>query len=88
MGVDAEVLILGPFKEVIERGNEAVANADGASGDHVELATTMLKAAQGVVKEGERALKKLRPLWDEQVGKYGDAFKNGLTQDGASPPFH
>lgn len=87
MGVDAEVLIFGPFREVIETGKEAVANADGASGDDVELATIMLKAAQGVVKEGERALKRLKPLWDEQVDKYGEAFKNGLTQDGTFSPF-
>lgn len=85
MGVDAEVLILGPFRKVIETGKEAVANADGARGDDVELATIMLKAAQGVVKEGERALKRLKPLWDEQVDKYGEAFKNGLMKDGAFP---
>lgn len=82
MGVDAEVLILGPFKEVVERGREAVTNAEDAGEEDVELSTLMLKAAHGVVKEGERAMKRLQPLWDSQVEKYGDAFRNGLSQNG------
>lgn len=82
MGIDAEVLILGPFKEVVERGREAVSNAGDAGDEDVERSKLMLKAAQGIVKEGERALKRLQPLWDNQVEKYGDAFKNGVSQNG------
>lgn len=82
MGVDAEVLLLGPFKEVVERGKEALANAEDAGEENAELSRLMLKAAQGVVKEGERALKRLQPLWDGQIEKYGDAFRDGLGQNG------
>lgn len=85
MGIDAEVLILGPFKEAIERGREAVANAEKAGDEDAENSKLMLKAAQGVLREGERALKRLQPLWDSQVEKYGDAFKNGVGQNGIFP---
>lgn len=82
MGVDAEVLILGPFREVAERGKEAIANAQDVGDLDHEHAKYMLKAAQAVAKEGERALKRLQPLWDGQVGKYGDTFTNALSQNG------
>lgn len=82
MGVDAEVLILGPFREVVERGREAVSNAEDLEDEDPELSNSMLKAAQSVIKEGERALKRLQPLWDGQVEKYGDDFRNGLSQNG------
>lgn len=80
MGVDAEILILGPFREVVDRGKEAVTNAQDNA--NAENAKHMLKAAQAVAKEGERALKRLQPLWDGQVDKYGDTFTNALSQDG------
>lgn len=82
MGVDAEVLILGPFREVVERGREAVSNAEDVEDEDLELSNSMLKASQSVLKEGERALKRLQPLWDGQVEKYGDAFRNALSQNG------
>lgn len=89
MGVDIEVLILGPFRDVVERGKEAVANAENADHDNLELSKLMLKASQAVIREGERALKRIQPLWDGQVEKYGEAFKNGLSQNGilSTPPF-
>lgn len=82
MGLDAETLILGPFREVAERGREALSNAEEAREDDPEVSNHMLKAAQIVVKEGERALKKLQPLWDGQAEKYGDDFKNSLSRSG------
>ncbi|CAN8104787.1 unnamed protein product [Discula destructiva] len=81
MGVDAEILILGPFREVVERGSEAVANAQDVDDEDSESAKLMRKAALAVTKEGERALKRLQPLWNSQVEKYGDAFTNALGQD-------
>ncbi|KKY36569.1 putative sh3 domain containing protein [Diaporthe ampelina] len=83
MGVDAEELILNPFQEVVDRGKDAVANAEGAADDDAELSRLMAKAGVAVVKEGERALKRLQPLWDGQVEKYGDAFKESLSQNAA-----
>ncbi|KAL1853668.1 hypothetical protein Daus18300_011704 [Diaporthe australafricana] len=81
MGVDAEELILSPFHEVVDRGNEAVANAQSAAEEDAELSQLMAKAGVAVVREGERALKRLQPLWDGQVDKYGDAFKDSLSQN-------
>lgn len=83
MGVDAEELIIRPFREVVERGAEAVANAEADDADP-EVAEGLAKAARAVVREGERALKKLQPIWDGQVEKYGDAFKDAMIQQGKS----
>ncbi|CAK7207101.1 hypothetical protein SEUCBS139899_009909 [Sporothrix eucalyptigena] len=82
MGVDAEELIVRPFREVVERGNEAVANAEAETDGDVDAETLadMIKAGRAVVREGERALKRLQPVWDGQVEKYGDAFKDAMLQ--------
>lgn len=85
MGVDAEELIIRPFKEVVERGADAVANAEAAAGaEHVDpdLSERMLKVARGVMREGERALKKIQPIWDGQVERYGDTFKEAMMDQG------
>ena len=81
MGVDADELFLRPFKEVIERGAEAVANAESGI-DDADLAERLAKAGRAVVREGERALKRLQPAWESQVEKYGDAFKEAMMQQG------
>lgn len=82
MAIDVEVLILEPFREVVERGKEAAANAEAAQDDDPELSKEMAKAAQAVMKGGERALKRLQPLWDSQVEKYGDDFKETMRENG------
>ncbi|KAK1764258.1 hypothetical protein QBC33DRAFT_497839 [Phialemonium atrogriseum] len=81
MAIDVEVLILEPFREVVERGKEAAANAEAAQDDDPELSKEMAKAAQAVMKGGERALKRLQPLWDSQVEKYGDDFKETMREN-------
>lgn len=88
MTVDIDILLLGPFRDVVARAKEAVTNANDAD-DHAvdpELCKLMLKASQTVLKEGERALKRIKPLWDGQVEKYGDAFVQSLGQNGRSYP--
>ncbi len=85
MAVDIEELIIAPFREVVERGKEAVAHAEGASEDDEDVSKQMSKAAKAVVREGERALKRLQPLWDSQVEKYGDTFKSGMSKNGENP---
>lgn len=82
MAVDAEELLLQPFRELVERGNEAIQNAKEAGDDEPEISKQMLKSATNVVKEGERALQKLEPLWASQVGKYGDAFRAAIGDNG------
>lgn len=81
-------IMLGPFREVAERGQEAVANAHDIYDEDNESALHMLKAAQAVTKEGQRALKRLQPLWDSQVDKYGVAFTSALSGDGMYSSIH
>ncbi|KAF6830948.1 sh3 domain containing protein [Colletotrichum musicola] len=76
MAVDVEELIIAPFREVVARGKEAAANAEAAREEDPALVQQMMKSAQAVSKEGERALKRLQPLWDGQVEKHGDCFKD------------
>lgn len=61
MAIEAEGLIFRPFREVVERGDEAIANADHAG----EAGTQLAKAGQTLKKEGGRALKRLQLLWKE-----------------------
>lgn len=82
MGVEAEELLLRPLHDVIERANDAVRTASAAAADHVDVAEDMSKAAQALFKEGDRALKRLGPLWDRQVDKYGDSFRDAILQQG------
>ncbi|KAI1872159.1 uncharacterized protein JN550_003878 [Neoarthrinium moseri] len=81
MAVDAEDLIVQPFKELVERGKEAVRNAQDAQDDEADLGIVnqMLKSASSVVKEGERALQRLQPLWTSQVEKHGQAFLDAIN---------
>lgn len=85
MAVDIDVLFLGPFRDVIARAKEAAANAEYAGHQDVELCKLMLKTSQTLLKEGERALKRIQPLWDGQIEKYGESFANNLSQNGRSP---
>jgi hypothetical protein len=82
MGVDAEDLIIRPFREVVERGTDAVANAEAVGNDDTTLSERMSKAARAIVREGERALKKLQPIWNAQVEIYGSAFKDAMMAQG------
>ncbi|KAI1467736.1 uncharacterized protein F4812DRAFT_459837 [Daldinia caldariorum] len=91
MAIDVEELFIQPFREVVERGKEAVANAETAAGsgkdeDDADPSSEqdvadMLKAARSLVKEGERALQRLLPLWQERVDKHGDAFREAMRQN-------
>ncbi|EPE06384.1 sh3 domain-containing protein [Ophiostoma piceae UAMH 11346] len=83
MGVDAEELIVRPFREVVGRGNEAITNADDADDDdsiEQSVRDDLIRYGRALVREGERALKRLQPVWDGQVEKYGDAFKDAMLQ--------
>lgn len=83
MALNTEMLFLGPFKEVIERGKEAVVNAEYGIACGKQDSAPLLNAAQAVAREGERALNKLQPLWNSQMEKYGSAFEDKLSQNGA-----
>lgn len=77
-----EDLIVQPFRELIDRGNEAIVNAEGAGPEHVELSQVMLKSARAVVREGERALQRIQPLLLGHLEKYGDAFRDAVRECG------
>ncbi|KAK8127774.1 hypothetical protein PG984_008882 [Apiospora sp. TS-2023a] len=82
MPVDAECFVIHPFQELVKIAKEAAANAEAGQSDDPERSRRMLKSAQGLVKEGERALQKIQPLWDAQVDMHGDAFKSGIRDNG------
>ncbi|MBE3110828.1 MAG: hypothetical protein IMZ46_10015 [Acidobacteria bacterium] len=67
-------LVLTPFKEIVDQAATAVGNA----GDNPE----MLKASHALLKEGQRALKKLDPLCRKQFDDYGTAFTDALKGNG------
>ncbi|KAK8079780.1 hypothetical protein PG997_007598 [Apiospora hydei] len=77
MADEVERLILGPFKEIVEKANVAIANAEGAD-EHV--AASMLKAAQSLAKEGERALKRIEPLCTKNHEQYGTNFVDAVKE--------
>ncbi|KAK0391165.1 hypothetical protein NLU13_0666 [Sarocladium strictum] len=66
-------LVITPFQEVVEKGKTAVENA----GDSQPMA----KAALSLVKEGERALKKIEPLCKKYVAEFGVNFRDALREN-------
>ncbi|KAK7956374.1 uncharacterized protein PG986_005596 [Apiospora aurea] len=87
MPVDAECFVIHPFQELVKIAKEAAANAEADKSEDPEQSKCMLKAARGLVKEGERALQKLQPLWDAQIERHGDAFKKGIRDNGKLASF-
>ncbi|UKZ73840.1 hypothetical protein TrVFT333_001493 [Trichoderma virens FT-333] len=59
-------LILTPFRDIVDKGRTAVQNAGDTQ--------PMLKASQALLKEGERALKKIEPLCKKHFDDFGPAF--------------
>lgn len=82
MPADAESFVIHPFQELVKIAKEAAANAEAGQSDDPERSKSMLKSARGLIKEGERALQKITPLWNAQVDKHGDAFKRGISDNG------
>ena len=82
MAIDVEQLILQPFRDVVERGKEAAGNAESTGDDEPGVAKAMLKSARTLVREGERALQRLQPLWDERVAQHGDTFVEAMRDNG------
>ncbi|KAI1853256.1 hypothetical protein JX266_001962 [Neoarthrinium moseri] len=78
MSDEIERLVLSPFKEIVEKANTAIENATDA--DDQEAAAPMLKAAQSLVKEGERALKKIEPLCQRNYAAYGSNFVDAMKE--------
>jgi hypothetical protein len=79
MADEAERLVIAPFRDIIEKGNAAIANAQDADNDK---SAPMLKAAQSLVKEGERALKRIEPLCTKNFDEYGLNFIDAVKEHG------
>lgn len=71
-------LVLAPFRDILAHGEAANRNAEN-SGDE-----EMFKAAQVLVKEGERALKKIEPVCRKGYDEYGSNFVDELMENGIS----
>lgn len=98
MAVDAEELLIRPFRDVVAAGSAALANAaahaahaahaprDGPASAEPE--DRMTRAAQALVREGERALTKVQSVWNANVDRHGDSFRDAMVQQGKSgrPP--
>lgn len=76
---DVDELVTTPFREIVEKGKLAIDNA----GDKHPI---MFKAAQALVKEGERGLKRIEPLCRKQFEDYGIAFVAALKDNGKYTP--
>lgn len=67
-------LILTPFRDIVDKGRTAIQNAGDTQ--------PMLKASQALLKEGERALKKIEPLCKKHFDDYGPAFLEAVKDNG------
>ncbi|KAH6618381.1 hypothetical protein B0J18DRAFT_277749 [Chaetomium sp. MPI-SDFR-AT-0129] len=84
MAPDAEDLLIRPLRDVVTVGNvaatrvapHAVSQSPG-SADHAD---PMSRAAQALVREGERALNKVQLVWRDQLSRYGDVFRETMIQ--------
>lgn len=79
MADEVERLVVAAFKEIVEKANVAIQNAKGADED---VSAPMLKAAQNLSKEGERALKRIEPLCRKNYDDYGHNFVDAVKEHG------
>lgn len=79
MADEAERLVIAPFREIVEKGNAALQNAQDVEEDK---AADMVKAAQSLLKEGERALKRIEPLCSQNYSEYGVNFIDAVKEHG------
>lgn len=78
MSEEVERLAIAPFREIVEKGNVAIGNAPNAD---EETSPLMLKAAQNLLREGERALKRIEPLCTKNFDEYGVNFVDAIKEN-------
>ncbi|KAK4450620.1 hypothetical protein QBC34DRAFT_349384 [Podospora aff. communis PSN243] len=86
MAVNAEDLLIQPFRDVVVLAATAVANATAATEggpEQIERADQMTQSAKSLAREGERALRKVQTLWETQVATHGDAFRERILKQGS-----
>lgn len=79
MADQIERLVLSPFREIVEKANTALKNAEDAEDD---VSAPICKAAQSLAKEGEKALKKIEPLCQKNYEEYGVNFVDAMKEHG------
>jgi hypothetical protein len=72
---EVDDLVVTPFKEIVDKAKTAVENAGHGN-------PVMLKAAQSLLKEGERGVKRIEPLCRKHVDDYGYNFIAFLKDNG------
>ncbi|KAI1761093.1 hypothetical protein GGR53DRAFT_525404 [Hypoxylon sp. FL1150] len=75
---EVERLAIAPFREIVEKGNAAIENAPKAD---EETSPLMMKAAQNLVREGERAMKRIEPLCIKNFEEYGVNFVDAIKEN-------
>lgn len=70
-----EDLVLAPFRDIVTQATTALHNAE-TGGD------TMRAAARALLREGERALRRIEPLCRRKGEEFGVAFVDILKDDG------
>lgn len=78
MNKTVDDLVLAPFRDIVAYGQAAINNAEDSEDNE------MLRAAQTLVKEGERALKKIEPVCRSCHDEYGPNFVDALMDNGIS----
>lgn len=76
MSEEIDFLLLNPFVEIVEKAQVALDAAQAAQN------ADMLKAAQALLKEGERARKAIEPIAKRQLALYGESFVTALKDHG------
>lgn len=69
-------LFLTPLRDIIEKGNIAAQNAYESENP------AMHDAALGLVREGERAMRRIEPLCEKLVQQYGLAAVTAIKEHG------
>ncbi|KAM7206892.1 hypothetical protein V8F20_002598 [Naviculisporaceae sp. PSN 640] len=75
MADDIHNLVLSPFRDIVSKGNQALGNATLGSSE------PMIKAAQSLVNNAERALKKIEPVCERQFKEHQSAFIDALKEN-------
>lgn len=71
-----EDVVLAPFGDIVSHGKAAISNAEDIGDEE------MSRAAGVLVKEGERALKRLEPVCRKLYEEYGSNFVDALMDNG------
>ena len=71
---DVAHLVVAPFSDIVDKGKTALDNAGDSE--------PMRKAAQSLVKEGERALKRIEPICKKHTEQFGINFRDSLQENG------